>query len=264
MRIPPAVAENWPKVRIGALCDERTAREQGWRVNDTLSLQLITGQTTRSGERHLQIILLGTYSTDSILSGLLVSTEYLTNAFPQTNRIFNIFVRPERPGEGRQLAQRIDEHFRSGVEPTFSAVVSDYRESSAKDASTMRLVLRGSLAISFFTMVLMVANALMQSVRERLGELAVMQALGFSLRTVLVLVLAEALALFAAGAMVGLILANVAVAYEIAGIRSVFDSLPSHTLAMAVVYVVLCASIAAAIPCWELSQLRVSDALRRL
>jgi putative ABC transport system permease protein len=109
-----------------------------------------------------------------------------------------------------------------------------------------------------------VTNALTQSVRERLGELAVMQALGFQQRTVLLLVLAEAFTLFAAGAIVGLMLANIGFAFEIAGARTVYDVLPPHTLVMAAFHAVLCASIAAMLPCWELSKLRVSDALRRI
>jgi ABC-type lipoprotein release transport system permease subunit len=40
--------------------------------------------------------------------------------------------------------------------------------------------------------------------------------------------------------------------------------LPAHTVLLAVAYVLVFAFVAAVLPCWEVSKLRVSDALRRL
>jgi hypothetical protein len=264
MKIAPEIAARWRETRIGVLCDERTARDMGWHVNDRVTVQLLPGMTTASGENRLELILLGTYKNGGILYGVLTRWDYLTTAFPQNNVPFNFFVRPERSGDGRALAQRIDQRFRSGVQQTLSSPISDFRESSARDAGTIRMLITGALAISFFTMVLIVANALTQSVRERLGEMAVMQALGFQERTILLLVLAEAFALFAAGAVVGLVLANGAFTFEIGGVRSNSALLPVHTVLVSAAYVAMCTLIAALLPCWELSKLRVADALRRL
>ena len=91
-----------------------------------------------------------------------------------------------------------------------------------------------------------------------------MQALGFQERTIVLLVLAEVLGLFGAGALVGLVLANLGFAFEIARSRSSSMILPLHTIGWAAFYVAVCALIAALLPAWELSRLRVADALRRL
>jgi putative ABC transport system permease protein len=264
MKIAPEVAARWQQTRTGFISDERTARELGWRVNDTVTVRLTPGAISASGKDHFELILVGTYAGKSVLNGVMVRDDYLRAAFPQNERISNLFVRPELASQTHALAQRIDERFRSGPDQTLSAPIYDFRQSSAKDAATVRLVILGALAISFFTMVLIVANAMTQSVRERLGEMAVMQALGFQERTILILVYVEAIALFATGAVVGLILANVGFALEVAGTRSNSAVLPAHTVLSAAAYVVVCASIAALLPWWELSRLRVSDALRRL
>lgn len=264
MKIPPEVAKRWLETRTGAVLHAKKAEELGWKLDDHITIQLQPGLTTTSGSGQLEIVVVGIYPGRSVIDGILLRDDYLRTAFPFLERIGNLFVRPARAADLRAVAARIDDRFKGGASPTLSAPIADFRESAARDASTIRLVIRGALAISFFTMVLIVANALMQSVRERLGEMAVMQALGFQERTILLLVFAEVLALFCVGAAVGLVLANVGFAFEIAGSRSRSTFLPLHTIAWAGFYVALFASLAALLPGWELSRLRVADALRRL
>jgi putative ABC transport system permease protein len=264
MKIPPDVAGRWLETRNGAILDARAAEELGWKPNDQITIQLGPPLKTASGSERLELVLVGVYPGRSVIDGLIIRDDYLREAFAFPQRLGNLFVRPVRPSEARDVAARIDDHFQGGASPTLSAPISDFRETAGRDASTIRLVIRGALAISFFTMVLIVANALTQSVRERLGEMAVMQALGFQERTILLLVFAEVFALFGAGAAVGLILATLGFAFEIAGTRSTSAILPLHTIGWAVFYVAVCASIAALLPGWELSKLRVADALRRL
>src|SRR5512139_911557 len=176
MKIPPDAAKRWLETRTGAIMDARAAKELGWKPNDPITIQLQPGLRTSSGSSQLELTLVGVYPGRSIIDGLIVRDDYLREAFPFTQRLGNLFVRPARASEVRDVAHRIDEHFQGGASPTLSAPISDFREAAARDASTIRLVIRGALAISFFTMILIVANALTQSVRERLGEMAVMQA----------------------------------------------------------------------------------------
>jgi putative ABC transport system permease protein len=64
----------------------------------------------------------------------------------------------------------------------------------------------------FFTLVLLTGNTMAQAVRERIPELAVLKTIGFSRRSVLTLVLGEAVLLLAIGASIGLFLAGIAAA----------------------------------------------------
>ncbi len=264
MRITPAVAARWRATRIGAICDVRTAKEMGWKVGDRISLPLLLGMRTASGESQIEAILLGTYPAGLALDGLLIREDYLSGLLPQNAQFAAMFVRPAQADQARSLAQRIDDRFQSSVAPTLSEPMYEARQSAAKDAATVRMVTRGALAISFFTMVLIVTNALTQSVRERLGEMAVMEALGFQRGTILSLVVAEALVLFAAGALLGLALASVGFHFQVAGLRSDLGALPWYTVLTAIACAVVCALISALLPGWELSKLRVADALRRL
>ena len=56
----------------------------------------------------------------------------------------------------------------------------------------------------FFTLVLLTGNTMMQAVRERTSELAVLKTIGFSSPKVLALVLAESVLLLLLGGLIGL------------------------------------------------------------
>jgi len=265
MHISRELTERWLGARIGAICDERTAREHGWRVNDHLTFALMGGMRTQSGSNQVELVLVGTYSNGSLLSGLLTHSDYFLELFPHgPNPFGNFFVRPRDSGRASDLALQIDELFKTRAETTRSAPISDYRQQSMKSATTVRMIIRGTLAVSFFTMVLIVANALAQSVRERLGEMALLHALGFQGRTVLLLVVAESIALLAIGAAAGLALAAGAFGLHIVNAPSGSWQLPIHTILYGAVFVLGSALIAALLPCWELARLPVADALRRL
>ena len=55
----------------------------------------------------------------------------------------------------------------------------------------------------FFTLILLTGNTMAQAVRERIPELAVLKTIGFSNRSVLLLVLAESMLLIVLGGAVG-------------------------------------------------------------
>jgi putative ABC transport system permease protein len=63
----------------------------------------------------------------------------------------------------------------------------------------------------FFTLLLLSGNTMMQAVRERTSELAVMKTIGFSSHSVLAMVLAESVLLLLLGGVIGLGLAMLAV-----------------------------------------------------
>jgi putative ABC transport system permease protein len=69
------------------------------------------------------------------------------------------------------------------------------------------LILVSVTTAVFFTMLLVTANTMAQSVRERTNEIGVLKTLGFSGPSILTLVLLESLLLTFAGGLVGLFLA---------------------------------------------------------
>jgi putative ABC transport system permease protein len=115
-----------------------------------------------------------------------------------------------------------------------------------------------------FTILLVVANTMMQTVRERTSELAVLKTLGFSNGSVLALVLAESLFLAALGGSIGLLIvaAFVQRGDPTGGLLPAWV-LPRQDLAIGAGLVVLLGMLAGAVPALQAMRLRISDALRR-
>jgi ABC-type antimicrobial peptide transport system permease subunit len=264
MAIDTGVLKRWYTTRVGAICDHEMARQMGWRVDDRITVPLMTGMHIASSKDTFELVLLGTYPAGLTLSGLVIRYDYFIELIPQNKNFSFIFVKPRRAADAHAIAQSIDETFKSGLAQTLSAPMYELKMSSAKDASTIRLATIGALAVSIFTMILIVTNALTQSTRERIGEMAVMEALGFRRSAIMLLVLAEASVLFAVGAFFGLGISSLGFTFHVAGLHTQSILIPQHTALLAALFAAVSALVAAGLPLLELSRLQIADALRRL
>jgi putative ABC transport system permease protein len=110
-----------------------------------------------------------------------------------------------------------------------------------------------------FTLLFLTANTMMQSVRERTSELAVLKTLGFSDSKVLVLVLIEALLLCLFAALAGLALA----ASVFPMLKPIFGhfQMPMIVVSMGAGMALLLALVSGLPPAWRARQLNIVDAL---
>jgi putative ABC transport system permease protein len=111
----------------------------------------------------------------------------------------------------------------------------------------------------FFAMLFAVGALMMQSIRERVPELAVLKTVGFSDRQVMTLILAESITfcVFAAG--IGLAIA--ATLLPLARKQVGITSMPLIVLEAGVAFAVLLALVAGAVPAWRGLRLRIANAL---
>jgi putative ABC transport system permease protein len=111
---------------------------------------------------------------------------------------------------------------------------------------------------------LVAASTMVQSVRERTSELAVLKTLGFSDTRILLLVLAESLFMTLMGGGLGLAAAWLVVQQgdPTGGLLPTF-TLPSSNVAVGVGLMVLMGLVAGALPAMEAMRLRITDALRK-
>jgi putative ABC transport system permease protein len=114
-------------------------------------------------------------------------------------------------------------------------------------------------------MLLVTANTMAQSVRERSAELGVLKTLGFRDGVVLWLVLAEALLVTLLGGIVGLLLA----ALMVEGLRGMLSQyvgalyLGTSTITTGFVLMIALGLISGALPATQALRLKIVDALRR-
>ena len=136
--------------------------------------------------------------------------------------------------------------------------------SFAKQIGDIGAIMIAILVAVFFTILLVVANTMAQSVRERTSELAVLKTLGFSNAAVLALVLAESIFVALLGGSLGLALAWAIVQHgDPTGGQLPAFVLPNRDLGTGGLLMVLLGLFAGALPAAQAMRLRITDALRR-
>jgi len=122
------------------------------------------------------------------------------------------------------------------------------------------------LGAVFFTLLLVTGNTMAQSVRERIGELAVLKTVGFRDKTVLGIVMAESILIMTIGGAIGLGLGSViadGLSQQFGALVGAGLVLSGEALLLAIV-IMIGAGIAAGIfPAIKAMRLSIVDALAR-
>ncbi|WP_146908122.1 ABC transporter permease [Arenimonas daejeonensis] len=113
-------------------------------------------------------------------------------------------IKVEDPAMAEAVARTIDKRFENTADETRSMAEKDFMVNFLKQLGDIGMMVRWILFAVFFTLLLVVANTMAQSVRERIPQYAVLKTLGFTDNAVLAFVLAETLALCAIGGLLGL------------------------------------------------------------
>jgi putative ABC transport system permease protein len=134
------------------------------------------------------------------------------------------------------------------------------RRSSASPISTdLDLIVGGIVSAVFFALLLATGALMMQSIRERVPELAVLKTLGFSDTLVMVLILVEGVVFCVFSAGVGLGLASVILPAARAQIG--ITSMPTIVIVSGIGFAVALALIGGSVPAWRGLRLQVAEAL---
>jgi putative ABC transport system permease protein len=131
--------------------------------------------------------------------------------------------------------------------------------SFVKQMGDIGFVLRMILGAVFFALLFLTGNTVMQSMRERIPELAVLKTVGFGDGQVLGLVLGEALLLCTAAAVVGLASSFAVLPVIKRGLQGV--ELTPWALLPGLLAAVLLALVVGLPPAWRAMRLSIVDAL---
>jgi putative ABC transport system permease protein len=172
------------------------------------------------------------------------------------------------PERAAAFTDEIDRTFASSPNPTFTVTDKATEQNGAIARFNIPLVTQGVSAAGLFMILFLIANAIAQSVRERVAEFAVLKTLGFSNAGVTALVFAEATFPCLLGAAAGFAIAS-ALASRIAGLSVLQKmavappTLSLGVLATAFAFAALVAFASAVLPAWRIRRLDIATALRR-
>jgi putative ABC transport system permease protein len=253
--------------RTGAIIAKTLADRFGFKIGDRIPI--IAGiWPLADGSNNWEFDLVGIFDTKnpkerSMYEMMLFHHEYFDEA-RQFGRgtIGWIVIRTEDPDRNEEIVDAVDKLFANSPNETRTETERAFNQSFIKQMGDIGLILSSIIGAVFFTLLFLTGNTMMQSVRERVPELAVLKTLGYSDRGVLALVLAESLALCLIAALAGIALAGVllpGIAAKLPGFSGL--TLKPAAFAGAMGLAVLLALIVGLPPALRAMRLKIVDAL---
>ncbi|HEX6178588.1 MAG TPA: FtsX-like permease family protein, partial [Thermoanaerobaculia bacterium] len=198
-------------------------------------------------------------------SGFFFQSKYL-----QENNVFGAgqvgwyMIRVADPAQAEQVAKRIDARFANSPAETKTETEGAFIKGFAEQMGNIGAIVRAILTAVFFTILLVAGNTMAQSVRERITELGVMKAIGFTDTQLLMFVLFESMLIAIVGGAIGLFLASLAISAgdPTNGALPIFF-FPPEDLVMGIVFIVGLGFVTGLIPAIQAMRLNTVDALRR-
>jgi putative ABC transport system permease protein len=198
--------------RSGALVNSALMKKFGWHVGQKLPLHSTIWTQKSDGSLNWTFDIVGTFDVkDRTQQAQQSSTVLFHYELFDEGRSFGkgqvgwFEERVADPAQSPRIAQKIDALFANSPNETKTQPAKDFAMSFVKQFGDVGFVLRAILGAVFFTLLFLTGNTMMQSVRERTPELAVLKTLGFSDAKVVGLVIGESLLLCVLAAAVGLV-----------------------------------------------------------
>jgi putative ABC transport system permease protein len=249
--------------REGAIVGARTAKRFNWKVGDRVPLQApIYGGTWEFNIR-------GIYNSPregEDLTQFWLQKQYLEER--RTNgkgQVGWYTVKLDSPDDSARVIKAIDAMFANSPYETKTETLAAMAASWVKQAGNIEFLILAIGGVVFFTLLLVTGNTMALAVRERMGELAVMKAVGFSDRFVLLIVLAESVFVAVLGGAIGLALAKLFTlgGDPTGGVLQTF-LLPTSAMLVGIMAAIGIGILAGILPATTAMRLRVVDALRRV
>ena len=266
--LPEDQLEAWLSTRTGAIAGRTIAERYEWEVGDRIPIQASI-YFQRDGSQTWEFDLVGIYdgaepSTDT--SQFLFRHDYFDEALPDDFRgtVGWYMVRVDDPDSAVRVANSIDDEFANSPFETAAETEGAFLQGFAAQIGNIGAILVAILSAVFFTILLVAGNTMAQAVRERVQQIGVLKAIGFSHAQVLGLVLAESCILAVAAGAVGLVIAwyLISLGDPTNGALQVFF-FPTGEIAKGAVISVLLGVAAGIFPALTAMRLQVAEALRR-
>jgi len=267
--VPEEQRKAWIGDRGGALVGRKVAERFGWKVGDRVPIQGTIWRRADGSETWEFVV-------DAIYQGqekgvdetqFFFHYEYFNEARADGQDLVGWYIlRVADPATSDEVAKRIDDAFANSAYETKTTTEKAFVQGFANQIGNIGAILRAVLTAVFFTILLVAGNTMAQSVRERIGELAVLKTLGFSDGKILGLVLGESMLLSGVAGGLGLLLGWTLV---VVGGDPTGQYLPSFYLprADAVLGAVLVMALGFAsgiLPALHAMRLSIVDGLRRV
>jgi putative ABC transport system permease protein len=259
-RVSPADLQALRKTRTGALVSADIASKYGWHVGDRIPLTSTVLQSNGSGNWFFDVV--GMFTAHEPGSGgyIVANYAYLDEArVANKGTVRNFYVVAADPGQAATLSDTIDRTFANSSSETKTGSMRETAQQQMQAIGDLNFVIRSIVTAVLAALLFSISTMMMQTLRERTPELAVLKTLGFTDLTVFFLIVAEAIVVCVASALFGLALAMVVFPYAAKFIPGL--SMPVVVVEAGIVGACLVALLSVALPALRAARLQIVEAL---
>ncbi len=264
--LPPEERQAFLQDRTGAIAGEKLAAKYGWRPGDRITLQ------GARFECDPELTIKGIYRGGSDDGSILYfHWEYFNEAVkgsvgPWADAAGFYIIKARSAEDVPRIAAAVDDCLRDSIAPTKTESEQSFVLGHIAVIGNVRLLVTAISSVVIFTVVLLAANTMALSIRERAREIGILKALGFRRSQVLGLLLGEAVMLSLSGALAGslgarLVYDNLKLATVTIGMIQRFVVTP-RTLGICAATGLLVGLVAAGVPAWRAASRPVVETIR--
>jgi len=254
--------------RRGAAAGRQLAARYGWKIGDAIILQ---GRIFPGEYRFiLRAIYTGRESTTDE-GRFFFNWEYLNEALKKSmpdraDQVSWFLVEVTRPELAATVAAQIDAMFKNSLAETLTETEAAFFQGFVAMTEAILLAIQVVSWLVIGVILVVLANTMAMSARERLGEYAVLKTMGFRPRHLAGLILGESLLLALAGGLLGLSLTFPAVQVFKTQMGQYFRVFPLTrlTLALGLGTALAVGVLAALLPAWRAARVGIAAALRKV
>jgi putative ABC transport system permease protein len=259
--LSPLEKEQFMQEKVAAIAGRSTANKYGWKVGD----HIYVSSPSYFGVG-VDLVLRGIYDSDEEHSYLVFHWDYLNDVLGSPNVTGQFWILANSVDLMPSLMKAVDAQFRDETVQTRTQTVKQFVLNFISWLGNVKLILVSVSAAVVFAVMLIVANTMAMSIRERTTELAVLRALGFRTNTLLTLLTAESLVISLVGVSAGC-LAAWAICRAVAGYALGGGLLVNLKIGLmgglsALGVAILTSLLSTLVPAYRASRMNIADALR--
>lgn len=256
--------------RTGALVGSTFMHRYGWKVGQRIHLQANVDRTDGTRDWVFDIIGVVEMKDPSIRAErsdfMIVNYDYFDAArIDQKGRVTQLFVKVSDPAKAAAMADAIDALFANSPDETTTQSKREMAQAQFQVIGDLNFIIRSISAAVLFSLLFSISTLLMQGVRDRTTELAVLKTIGFKDWAVVGLLLSESVTLCLAAAAVGLGTAEWLLTFGSGGIpMPIVDlrlELPALVVLTGIALALLLALVSSLLPVRRSLKLEIAEAL---
>ena len=267
VEVAPEQRKAFDTTQSGILAGEAIVKKYGWKIGDKIPLQSQIFPD-KSGSKNWNFDLVGVMRSKdgkAFQSNLIIlHWKNFDETTPYNQGQVGWYVsRVSDVSQSDRVAKAIDALSANSDHETKTQTEQAATANWIKQMADIGLIVTSIMGAVFFTLILLTGNTMMQAVRERTSELAVLKTIGFSSTSVMMLVLAESVLLLLLGGVVGLglVSALAPILTSRSGGMITHATVGPQSWGLGIALAIVIGLVIGMLPAWRAMRLNIVDAL---